>query len=388
MMIGYKTAAKQITVAVIVFCAVLVCTMFLQYDIDLASVKEQLDSETELAFYEAQSMTSKVVCLCAGGCLLLTSAVTLLFACKRYIDERRHELGVLKALGYSAKALSRPFWVFGCSVLIGGTLGYIGAWILMPTFYAVQNKDGYLPEIPLRFHPLLFVWLILLPSLFFSLLSVLYAYRQLQTPVTTLWKEKAFAKSLPRKRERTQAHPTKKNGSPCFVRDMRKSTLRGRKSLVFFIAFASFCFASLMQMSYGMKDYGSAMMQAMMLIIGLALACTTLLLAVRTVESGNRSSLALMSAFGYTRWECRRAVLGAYAPAAAIGFVLGTGYQYALLRVMVNIVFRDVADLPTFQFDVPAFFVTLVLFILFYETVLLFCERKTRALSFRQTLSE
>ncbi len=388
MMIGYKTAAKQVTVAVIVFCAVLVCTMFLQFDIDLASVKEQVEGETALVFYEAQSMTSKVVCLCTGGCLLLTSAVTLLFACKRHIDERRRELGVLKALGYSAKDLSRPFWVFGCSVLIGGTLGYVGAWILMPTFYEVQNKDGFLPPIPLRFHPSLFVFLVLLPALFFSLLSVLYAYRQLQTPVTSLWKEKEFAKSLPRKREKEQADPTTKNVSPCFVRDMRKSTLRSRKTLVFFIAFASFCFASLMQMSYGMKDYGGVMMQVMMLIIGLVLSCTTLLLAVRTAESGNRSSLALMSAFGYTRWECRRAVLGAYAPAAMIGFVLGTGYQYALLRVMVNIVYRDVSDLPALRFDVPAFFVTLVLFVLFYEAVLLLCERKTRALSFRQTLSE
>lgn len=49
--------------------------------------------------------------------------------------------------------------------------------------------------------------------------------------------------------------------------------------------------------------------------------------------------------------ECASAVLGAYRPAAFIGFVLGTMYQYVLLKLVVEVGFRDVAGIPQVSFN-------------------------------------
>ena len=53
-----------------------------------------------------------------------------------------------------------------------------------------------------------------------------------------------------------------------------------------------------------------------------------------------------MRVFGYTQKECSQAILGGYRPMSYIGFAIGTVYQYTLLRIMVNIVFKDVEASP------------------------------------------
>lgn len=399
MVVGIKDTAKLIGIIIISFCAVLVCAMFMNYYADISGIREEIASEQGMIFYEAQVMTAKVVCLVSGGCLLATSVVMLLFYIKHYIDTHGKELGILKALGYSNRRIAGKFWVFGSSVLIGTTLGFAGAWCIMPTFYRKQNEEGLLSDLAVGFHPELVLYLVVLPTAAFALLAVVYAWRRLRTPVMSLLKDSMPGTPGAGMRRRN-GRPLKKEagtgrkkreaeqGSGPFLEDLRRNTLRDRKVLVFFIVFASFCFSSMTQMSFSMKELSSEMMGVMMLLIGLTLACTTLFLAVTTVVRGNRKTIAMMRVFGYSRQECSKAILGGYRPAAYIGFGIGTVYQYGLLRMMVDVVFRDMEGMPAYAFDFPAMLVSLGVFILAYETVMYIYSEGIKKISVREIMLE
>lgn len=335
-----------------------------------------------MLFYHAQISTAKVVCLVTGGCLLLTSVVMLFFYIKHYIDTHKKELGILKALGYSNLKIAKGFWVFGISTLFGTALGYAGAFLIMPWFYALQNEDKMLPEIAVRFHPGVFLSFVALPAVCFSMLSVCYAWYKLKKPVLLLLKDNLQAASkIPKQRIERD-----KEGS--FIEDLKRNTLKSKKTLVFFIIFASFCFSAMTQMSFSMKDLSSEMMGAMMLVIGLVLAFTTLFLAVTTVIGGNTKTIAMMRVFGYSQKECCRAILGGYRPMSYIGFAIGTVYQYALLRIMVDIVFKDVEGMPVYQFDVPVMLVSLVVFIAVYEILMVVYSEKIKRVSIKEIMLE
>ena len=203
-MIGMRNVSKLIGVFVISCCAVLVCTMFLNFYLDVRSVEGGITSEILMVFYNAQVSTAKVVCLVSGGCLLVTSVVILMFYIKHYIDTHRKELGILKALDYSNFHVAKNFWVFGISALGGTTIGY--------------------------------------------------AWCQLRRPVLLLLKE-----GLPAVRKPPKGKMGKDRGLS-FIGDLKKNTLKSKKTLVFFIVFASFCFSAMTQMSFSMNDLSSEMM--------------------------------------------------------------------------------------------------------------------------------
>lgn len=382
MLIGIKDAAKLIGISIIAFCAVFVCTLFLNFRIDIASIKDEIVSEQIMILYEAQVMTAKVTSMVSGGCLLITSVIMLIFYVKHYIDTHKKELGILKALGYSNLQIAKNFWVFGTSVLIGASLGFGGAFILMPDFYMTQNKDNILPEISVHFHPLLLLYLVVVPTIAFSLLAICYACYSLKKPVLMLLKETLQVSA--------KVHKVKsaENDSNTFLDGLKKNTLRRRKTLVFFIIFASFCFSAMTQMSAGMKDLSSAMIGAMTMMIGLVLACTTLFLAITAVIKGNTKTIAMMRVFGYSQKECCTSILGCYRPFAYVGFALGTIYQYALLKIMVDIVFKDVEGVPVYKFDFPVMLVSLAVFAALYEAVMYVFSEKIKGVSVKEIMIE
>ncbi len=382
MLIGIKDTAKLIGVSIISCCAVLVCTMFLNFYFDVQLIKSEITSELSMVFYDAQVSTAKVVCLVSGGCLLITSVVMLMFYVKHYIDTHKKELGILKALGYSNLKVAKNFWVFGLSALMGTMIGFCGAFALMPWFYALQNEDKILPEIAIRFHPTILLYFVVLPTVGFSLLAIGYAWHKLKKPVLSLLKNDVQT-SVKAKKQKAD-RPTECS----FVDDLKRNTLRSKKALVFFIIFASFCFSAMTQMSFSMKDLSSEMMGAMMLIIGLALAFTTLFLAITTVINGNTKTIAMMRVFGYSQKECCKAILGGYRPMSYIGFALGTVYQYALLRLMVDIVFKDVAGVPAYAFDFPVMLISLAVFILVYELLMFVYAEKIKKISIKEIMIE
>ena len=185
-----------------------------------------------MVFYEAQVSTAKVVCMVSGGCLLMTSVIMLIFYIKHYIDTHKKELGILKALGYSPLRIAKSFYVFGSSIFIGTITGFCGAFLIMPTFYNVQNKDKILPEITVQFHPVLLVYMVAAPTAAFSLLAVFYAFRRMKNPVLALLKDNVQTSSKLRKR------PAEEKDEDSFTDDLQKSTLKSKKTLAFFIVFA------------------------------------------------------------------------------------------------------------------------------------------------------
>lgn len=376
MVVGIKDIFKLIGIIIVAACAVFVCTLFLNYNIDLQSIEGQIDGEQLKILYDAVVMTGKVVISVSGGCLLITAAVMLGFYIKHYIDTHRKELGILKALGYSNIRIASGFWVFGLSVLMGALLGFGGAYCLMPEFYSVQNEDKLLPEFEAEFHIELLLFFVILPTVFFAVLSVLYSLIKMKTPVLELLKGKSNIKTK----------EVKSKGEFSFIKDMRNAVIKGRKSLVFFIGFAAFCYSSMIQMYFGMDTLGNEMTSVMILMIGIVLAFTTLFIAITSVVKANGKNVAIMRAFGYSQSECRYAVINGYRPAALVGFAIGTAYQYLLLKIMVTVVFKDVENVPEYGFDFKALIITFITFVIIYELVMYLYGRKMGRLSLKEIM--
>lgn len=378
MVIGIKETAKLIGISIVSCCAVLICTMFLNYYFDVLEIEGSIASEQGVAMYHMQVSTAKIVCLVSGCCLLATSVVMLLFYIRHYIDTHKKELGILKALGYPNLKIAKNFWIFGSSVFLGTSLGIAGAFLLMPSFYQFQNKENLLPELTIQFHPSILFYFVALPTIAFAALAILYASIQLRMPVLALIKEDVPAVSTPRKYNAP-------NGAP-FLAGLKRSTLSSKKALVFFITFASFCFSSMTQMSASMDKFSSRMMGYMMLSIGIILACTTLALAITTVVKGNTKTIAMMRVFGYSQKECCKALLGGYRPFTYLGFALGSIYQYALLRIMVDIVLKGMEGIPEYEFDVPTLLVSFLSFLIFYEVVIRCYSRQIKNVSLKEIM--
>ncbi|MCM1105769.1 MAG: ABC transporter permease [Blautia sp.] len=378
MIVSIKDCFKMIGIMIVCLCAVFVCAVFLNYQLDLTAVESQITDPAGQAFFEAQIMTGKVVCAVTGGCLLLTSVVLLAFYIRQYIDTHRKEIGILKAIGYPEGKIAAGFGVFGVSVLCGTLPGYGLAHCMMPLVYRTQNKEGYLPDVPVHFHMGLMLLLVLLPSLLFAVLAVFYSCLRLRIPVLEL----LFGKAAGRVR------PGRERGELSFLAELKRSNVRQRKSLVFFLTFASFCFSAMVQMSASMRELASVLMGVMMFSIGMLLAVVTLLLALSSVRRANEKTLTMMKVFGYSRRECCGAVLGGYRPWTYFGFALGTVYQYVLLRLMVTIVFKDVEEMPEYAFDWGVFILTLAVFLLLYELIMYVYGRLMDHLSLKEIMAE
>lgn len=379
MVISIKDTVKLFGISIVACCAVFVCTLFLNYNTDIVAMKGDITTKAGVAMYNAQVSMGKVTVAVSGGCLAMTTVVMLLFYIKNYIDTHGKELGILKALGYSNIKIAKHFWVFGLSVFVGCAFGYMLAFLYLPSFYELQNAEHLFPEIKVQFHPFLLFLLIGVPTIFFLALSVLYACLKLKTPVLDLLKEKQVYKAKPSKREAKDIP---------FLKDLTRSTIKGRKTLVFFIAFSAFCFSAMVQMFMSMEKLSGQAMAIMIITIGLILAFITLFLSLSSVVKENTKTIAMMRVLGYKYSDCSKAVLGGYRPFSYIGFVIGTLYQYVLLKIMVSVIFADVGNIPEYNFDFKACAITLALFILTYEIAMYGYSRRIKKLPIKSVMSE
>lgn len=378
MVIQLKDTAKLIGISIIICCAVFICMLFLNFYLDITDMREAITSPMAMQVYEGQVSIAKAISAVSGGCLFVTSCVMLFFYIKHYIDVHKKELGILKAMGYSNFQVAKHFWIFGISVLIGALIGYFASFLLMPTFYEAMNEEGFLPEIAIQFHLILFFCMVVLPTLVFSLIAVLYAARKLTCSSLSLLQGKVEEKT------RKQPKPSKKDAP--FLEEMKKGTLRSKKSLVFFIGFSAFCFASMMQMSVSMKEISTVMFAAILVIMGAILSLTTLLLANTTVVNGNIKNIAMMKVFGYSLKECKHAVLDGYRIVAYIGFGIGTIYQYVLLKLMLSLFAKDLVDGMDVSFDIPVFFIVLIIFVILYEGIMQWYTRRIQHISIKEIM--
>lgn len=382
MLISIKESYKQIGILVIMACAIFVCTLFLNFNLDLLAIKEQIHTPNEIIQFEALNSMGKLICGVSGGSLCATSILMLVFYVKNYIDEHKKEIGILKAMGYSNRKISKSFWVFGCNVGLGSLLGFVLAYLFMPTFYLMQNEDRMLPEILQTFHIELFIFLVLCPAVAFACFAIGYAYRKLHQPALYLLKDMDVSKDRKRHKEKAKWRQLS------FLAGLKKMTIRSRYSLSFFIFFGAFCFSAMLQMVGSVRDLASDMMAMIILVIGVILSCTTLLLAVRVVVKGNTKTIAMMRIMGYSKGNCQDAILNGYRPLGYLGFVIGTLYQYGLMQAMLLIVFQDIENLPTISFDWIACIVVFVVFVSFYEGLIHLYAKRISSISIKTVMSE
>ena len=374
-MISFKDIIKTSGVIVMTMCAVVVSTLFLNFMIDLNGISNLITTPEAQALYDAQVMTGKVVVGVTGGCLLLTTIVTLFFYIKLYIDNHKSELGILKALGYSNFSISKKFSIFGLSVFIGTSLGYIIALLMMNYYYEVQLNGGELPLFKPSYNIELLVFLIIIPTILFGILSILYANHKLKKPALDLIKGS----------EKTKIKKIKDDDEKSFLKQLRTTTFKQKKSLVFFIGFSVFCFANLMQMGFSMEEIASPLMKWMMYIIGIILSSVTMLLAMNTLIKNQKKNIGMMRVFGYQMKECRKYILDSYRIVSYIGFMIGTVYQYVLLKIMLTVVFKDI-EVPEYTFNFKVFFITLGIFIVAYELLIRYYSKKLNKIPIKEIM--
>ncbi len=360
MIVGVKDGFKFIGVAVVCACATFVLTFFLNYRLDALAVDAGTLSEEARALYDAQLVSAKITCAVTGGCLALIAAALTVFYVGVYIDSRAQRLGVLKALGYSDGRLAAGFLAFGLSVFVGSAAGHGAGYAFSPIVYRLMS-DGLIP-LTLRYHTTLTGCLVLLPTALFAALAALCALVKLRRPALSLIRGKA-------EREK---HGKDGRAERSFLRDCMLKTPARSKLLTFFVAIAGFCYGTMLQMSQTMKELSSVTMGAVMLLIGVVLSVTAFALAMTSLTRANAKTVALMRAYGYSLSECGAAVFGGFRLFAYLGFAVGTVYQYGLLKLMTAVVFRGVAGMPAYTFDVKAFFVTLATFLVLYEAAIAF----------------
>ncbi|MDE6356388.1 MAG: ABC transporter permease [Clostridia bacterium] len=380
MIVSFKDAFKLIGVIIVAFCAVFVCTFFLNFYLDAQSLESLIDNEHTRVLYDAQMATALFTCAISGGFLALIAVVMIVFYIKLYVDKHSSDLGVLKAMGYSEVKIALRFCVFGLSVLLGTALGFGCGFAIMPTVYKGLAIEG-LPEIAITFHPALLFLLVFLPAAVFAAISVFYAYFALRRPAYELMRG--------RERKIKLSKRIKPEKERSFLKETCLKTLFGKKSLAFFVAFACFCFSAMVQMSASMESLvPNGEMGWIIFAIGVVLAVTSMFMAITSLVNGNVKNIAMMKAFGYSMKESAITILGGYHLFAATGFALGTVYQYGLLSLMINVVFKDVAEVPEYNFSVPAFFITLAAFIVLYEALMLFYAFKINKVSVKTVMLE
>ncbi len=366
MVISLKDGAKLISVSVICFCAVFVCTFMLNFYLDLSSISGISDGQI-LAVYNAQLSTAKITSALAGGFLGLIAVLMTFFYIKIYIDSHSKQLGILKALGYGNFRLAIHFWVFGLSVFIGCIAGYAGGFIAMPYVYEGLAVNG-IPAVEINFHWQLLLGLVFAPPFVFLFISFGYAAIALKRNLSDLLGAKVLSQKI---------KPVSKSYKErSFLADMCIKTISSKKLIVFFVAFSCFCYSAMVQMGFSMKTMNASLMGVFILLIGLVLAFTCMIMSVTSLINANRKNVAIMKTFGYKPAEYAVAVFAGYTPFALLGFAIGTVYQYGLLKLMVNLIFADVGEMPVYKFDVALFFITLLTFIALYAiTVFLFSIR-------------
>ena len=384
MIIRLKDSAKLLGIVIMCACAVLPCALFMNSNKDMARIEHLITEPEVMVVYNATVDSSNVTAAIAGGALALMTIVMLFFYIKNYIDTHKSELGVLKALGYSNFKIAKSFWVFGLSVFTGACIGFGIAFAMMPAFYKQMRSGGVLPDVPLRFNPEMVLFLIMLPTIVFALFAVLYGCFKLKRPALELIRGQDAIK-IRRSMKKAVSSKTERH----FLQDLKKSTIKRRPLLVFLIGFASFCYADTVQMSLTIRELASDMMAVMMMGIGFALGLTILFVAITAVIKGNNKTIAMMRVFGYSEKECAKAILSGYRPAAAVGFAIGTAYQFGLMYMMINLFFtEEVIGHVDYGFDIPAFITALITFAIIYQIFMKVYTRKINRISLKEVMQE
>ena len=141
-------------------------------------------------------------------------------------------------------------------------------------------------------------------------------------------------------------------------------------------------------MGASMEELVNGAMGWMILAIGLVLAITSAFMALTSLVKNSAHSIAMMKTFGYSLSKCVTSVFIGFIPFAVVGFVVGTAYQYGLLYLMINLIFKDVGDVPDYTFNVGAMLITLAAFVVCYTAITAFYVAKINKVSVKEIMLE
>lgn len=378
MIISLKSALKLVGIAIVLFCAAFVCTFFLNFYLDVLPLRDEV-TEQMLPLYEAQLATAQMCCAITGGVLTFIACIMALFYVKLYIDEHYKELGIFKALGYSANRLAASFMLFGLSAFVGCALGYGLGHAMMPSIYKWLTIDGLNVEI--HYHTGLLFGIVITPTIFLGAVAYLCAYLQLKKPALAILKGQ-------RKQRKIKSNNGSKQNNNSFLKEMCFKTITDNKLLTFFVTFSAFCFSAMIQMGASMESLVDGTMGWMILAIGLVLAGTSAFMALTSLVKNTSQSIAMMKTFGYSLRERVTSIFAGFIPFAILGFVIGTVYQYGLLTLMINLIFKDVGEVPDYSFNVKIMFITLAAFIVTYTAITAIYVAKVNKVSVKQIMLE
>ncbi|MGT2846258.1 FtsX-like permease family protein [Streptococcus massiliensis] len=355
-------------VMIICFCAVLICMMFANFYLDLQGIKADLTSPMQRSYFDVEAKIAQIIVLASGLCLFITALASLCFYISTFIRKNAQNLGILKALGYSNWQLARQFSIFGFLSASGVILGFALSFLLMPFYYNFKNDRGILPKISIQFHWELLIYFIVLPSLILGILAMIYAYKKLGKSTLQLLKGGAQGK-IKQKLSKPRQN---------FLLEVRRTTITSQKVLAGLILFAAFCFASMVQLATGIYDFTNLSIGFITMMIGVILAVTILVLSLSSVVEHNRKNNIMMKVFGYTDKQVRFAILNAYRLFAYAGFLLGTIYQYILLKGILHLASQTIKNMPNYEFNFQALFLALIAFIMLYEGLICYFFKRLK----------
>jgi hypothetical protein len=379
-MVDVKSVFKLISVMVITFVVVFICTTFISYPLDLRAIEYLVtSSEAQAAYLGAQVSLADVIITATVGLFGSIAALILMFSIRQFINENSAELGVLKALGYSENRLAIAFSKFGLSVFVGSVVGYLSAFLASPMFYGMLTSDYELPAavvFAFRFDILLIM--IAVPTLFFSALAVIYARLRLSKKPLDLI-HRANETKVSKLTLKLQNRGSKRS----FLRELRSNILLNNLILIFFIGFAAFTFAAQVQTAFTVRQLlDNTLMTATFVISGLIVGSVTLLLALTFIIGKNKQYIAMLKAYGYSESECSKAMFGGYRIVTYVGFAIGTFYQFLFIAFIIARAF----DNAIVEFDIAGFFISLSVFVFAYELLMLFYKKRIASIPLREIM--
>lgn len=194
------------------------------------------------------------------GCILgAVAAITLYLAICAQMQRQSASLGILKALGYSKWRLSVSYAKSGVSVLLGAIAGYFLAFFLFPLTSSMLNVLLLLPQTGLRFYPVCFILLTLVPACVFAGIAVLIAARKLSLPALQLIQNRNE-----RNLGRIASASAGRRQPKTFLKATSKAVVLNHLTAVFFVLFAGFAFCGDALLAITMAGIPSGMQQSIM----------------------------------------------------------------------------------------------------------------------------
>lgn len=380
MIVQLKDLRKAIAVVIVSFCAVFITTLFSNLYLDLKGLDITGFNIMQKKFYDAQLIVSKFVVIITGTVLSISAAVMLIFYIKQFIDDSKHKIGILKAQGYSNNFIASKFSIFGILVFLGSLLGYESSHLFMPKFYESRNTDNILSELTINFHPQLLLIMVILPSLLFLVISIVYVLFNLNVPTINLLKQINSTNKKIRKRRFRQY----KN----FFKELRATVLFSNKTLLFFVIFAALSFSSMIQMAFGMRDFVDGTIRIMMMVIGVILSLSILLISLEVIANSNIKNISILNIMGFSKSECSKIVLSGYRVVAYIGFAIGTVYQYFLIKTLLTVLSKKLDSETTYNFDLISVIGSFIAFVLIYEIFILYYSNRIKDLNVKKIMMD